>query len=157
MKQFLAIAVILIMVSCSPKLQQGLYVNNFNTYGMFSNSLELNCDSSFVKRFQGDMMDDKSYGSWCVSGDTLILQYDTINHPGSRYFVRETYTIKKGKLVESVSQHSLEKLLAILDTMPENFRKQMKRQLQRGSTPKDFRGNMGRQYLKLEKKIKCRQ
>ncbi len=143
---FACLLFVLLASSCSNTLQMGRYVDNSNTHRVLGTSLELNCDSTFVRRSQGDMMDHRSYGKWSVSGDSLILSYDTIAYGEQRYSGTEYYIYKYRKLEDPESKENLKKLKKMLDTMSVEIRKDIYKQM-RGRS---------RSYLKLVEKKKCR-
>lgn len=137
------------ITSCSKKLHLGKYQTNFATYGMFTNWIELKADSSFIKNFSGDMMNDYSYGTWRRDNDTLILVFDTIKHPKSRYKDIEKYVIKNKKLTFENRKTSIKKIKShsFWDTLPKHQKKQILRAINK--TPKNFRGTMRKQYYIL--------
>ena len=127
----------------------GKYTLNFTTYGMFGSSIELKPDSTFIKKFRGDLMNDSSFGKWSANKDTLILNFDTVNYPEARYKLSENYLIKKKKLIPNQNLITYLKHKGIWDTLPEK----LKRNAQHIATkvPKNFKGTMRNQYYRLEK------
>jgi hypothetical protein len=92
------LAVFLTPISCSKHIITGEYRTNFATYGMFGKTLTLNCDSSVIMNYAGDLINDNSYGNWEINEDTLILRFDTINYPNSRFRNDLFFVIKGNKL-----------------------------------------------------------
>ena len=75
MKNFWLLIVILVF-GCSSgvkNLYLGKYKTGYASYGMFVTTIELKADSTFIKNFRGDMMNDNCYGKWSVKYDTLLL------------------------------------------------------------------------------------
>ena len=62
----------------------GEYRTNFPSYGMFGKNLKLNCDSTAILNFAGDLMNDNSNAKWTLKNGVLILQFDTLNSPKQR-------------------------------------------------------------------------
>jgi hypothetical protein len=75
----------------------GEYVTNFPSYGMFGQTLKLNCDSTAVFNFRGDLMNDNSYGRWTIMQNTLTVFFDTTK-PNARYKDTISFKIKGQKL-----------------------------------------------------------
>ena len=149
MKRLVILTLIIVCTSCKSNLHSGKYSLNFPTYGMFSSSIELKSDSTFVKNFSGDMMNDSSIGKWSVNKDTLTLNFDTINFPKGRYTKSENYLIKNKRLVPNQNLINLLKSMGVWDTLPKKYKKNAVRISQK--SPKDFRGTMRNQYYQLEK------
>jgi len=127
----------------------GLYRIKYASYGMFGTSIELKADSTFTKNFRGDMMNDYSYGRWQVSRDTLMLTFDTITYPASRYRKQEKYMIKGKKLVQADELVKILKQNGFWDTLsPRDKRRLRKIQNQ---TMIDFKGTMRTNYYRLVK------
>jgi len=95
----LGLTIICLLLACSNKLIPGEYHTNFPTYGMFGKTLTLDCDSSAIMNFQGDLMNDNSYGQWKTIEDTLVITFDTLNYPTSRYKNNLSLLIKGKKLL----------------------------------------------------------
>ena len=126
---------------------------------MFSKVLTINCDSTFVFNFRGDLMNDNSYGKWLVNGDTLILKFDTINYPKSRYSGIAKYLIKNNKLTLNfpITKEKYNEIKAIIekeglnDSLKIESYSRFKRSA--GKTPVNFQGKMKRQYfIKVDEK-----
>jgi hypothetical protein len=152
---------LLAISSCSSNKIVGTYKSNFASYGRFLKTLNLNCDSTFVMNFYGDFMNDNSYGKWTISGDTLIMTYDTINYTKSRYFGVDKYLIKNNKLTSnfSITKEKYDELVALIE------KERMTDSLKIGSyskfkritdkTPANFQGKMKKQYLKKVEEKDC--
>ncbi|MFL9836489.1 hypothetical protein ABS768_03210 [Flavobacterium sp. ST-75] len=140
------------ITSCSKKFHTGIYSTNFPAYGMFSQSIELKEDSTFVKNFRGDMMNDNSVGTWSVKQDTLVLVFDTIKNPKSRYKGTEIFIIKNKKLIYPDNDWIITKLKSgnIWDTLSNKQKRELKKNI--SLTPKDFYGTMRKQYYILRDK-----
>lgn len=82
LKMKFLIAVLHILVLFSPAFGQGkiegIYRSNFATNGFLIETLSLNCDSSFVLNFKGDLINRSTYGKWYVNNKRLILVNDSI-------------------------------------------------------------------------------
>lgn len=151
MKKFLLVILVLVF-GCSTggrKPVLGTYRIKFASYGMFGTTIELKADSTFVKNFSGDMMNDNSYEKWSVLKDTLMLSFDTLNYHFSRYRKREKYLIRKRKLIQTDNYLIAElKKRGVWDTLPRKF----KRNIRDGSshtTMIDFKGTMRKNYYIL--------
>jgi hypothetical protein len=139
----------------------GEYVTNFPTYGMFGKTLKLNCDSTAILNFRGDLMNDNSYGYWTIQNKILIIIFDTTK-PNARY--KDTLNFKaKGKRLYLVglTKETYDKYKAIIDQhnkdTGENVQipsfKEFDRNL--NQTPKNFYGKTGKQYFKKSKSYSC--
>ena len=140
------------ITSCSKKFYTGRYSTNFPSYGMFSQSIELKEDSTFIKNFRGDMMNDNSVGTWSIKQDTLILVFDTIKNPKSRYKGTEIFKIKNKKLIHPDNDWIITNLKSknIWDTLSNKQKRELKKTI--NLTPKDFNGTMRKQYYILRDK-----
>ena len=147
--------------SCSTKNIVGKYQTNFATYGKFAKTMTINCDSTFVVNFRGDFMNDNSYGKWEISGDTLIMNYDSINYPKSRYKGQSKYLIKRNKLTSHfpISKEKYDELVALIEkegmTDSLNIGSYSKFKRIAGKTPANFYGRMKRQYFKKVEEKDC--
>lgn len=148
--------------SCSVNNIAGKYRTNFAAYGRFGKTLTLYCDSTFVMNFNGDFINDNSYGVWKISADTLIMNYDTINYPKNRYSGQSNYLIKHNKLSSHfpITKEKYEELVALIkkegmtDSLKIGSYSKFKRTA--GKTLANFQGKMKRQYFKKIKEIDCR-
>ena len=101
-KPALLISLILIAnFSFAQKRPAGKYQTNFPSYGMFSETLTLNCDSTAVIHFVGDLMNDYSYGKWKVIKDTVILTFDSSN---KRYKGTLHLGVRNNKLYKGINK-----------------------------------------------------
>ena len=152
---------LLIISSCSSNKIVGTYKSNFASYGRFLKTLNLNCDSTFVMNFYGDFMNDNSYGKWTINGDTLIMTYDTINYPKSRYSGINKYLIKNNKLTSNfpITKEKYDELVELIekegmtDSLKIGSYSKFKRTA--GKTPANFQGKMKRQYFKKVEEKDC--
>ena len=97
-KPIFFILIIIPCISCSKTIIPGRYCTNFATYGMFGKTLKLNRDSSAIMNFAGDLMNDNSYGNWKIKDDTVLITFDTIKYPNSRYKKDLAFKIKGNRL-----------------------------------------------------------
>lgn len=156
------IITIIFCISCANKPVKRIYSSKHAFYGMFVNSLTLQCTGIAEMNFQGDLMNDKSIGKWYVNGDTLLIKYDSIKQ---RYNGDVRYKIVGNKLKNlPVSRAQYKKLIDSLkilgygDTIKKlkvlksyrNFSKAS------GQVMTDHRGTIKRQYLKLTKTTICK-
>jgi hypothetical protein len=147
--------------SCSTKKVAGKYQTNFAAYGMFQKILTINCDSTFVLNFNGDLMNDNSYGKWNIKNDSLILNFDSINYPKSRYSGISYYSIKRNKLTSyfpftKEKYNELKMLIekaGITDSLNLGSYRKFKKNHEK--TSKNFYGKMGKQYFKKIEKFEC--
>ncbi|RZJ59079.1 MAG: hypothetical protein EOO45_26025 [Flavobacterium sp.] len=149
MKKLVFFALILIY-GCSSTFKgpyPGIYGTRYSSYGMFSSSIELKIDSTFIKHFRGDMMNDYSYGKWSVKYDTLLLSFDTIAHPNSRYKYPEYFIIKSKRLTQINLLTAELKKRKMWDTLSPKYKSKAKRL--ESETPIDFKGTMRKNYYKL--------
>ena len=57
----------------------GTYVRRIQKHSdvrQFGRTLTLNCDSTVIATFQGDMMNEKVKGHWRLKGDTVVVTID---------------------------------------------------------------------------------
>lgn len=150
-----------LFVSCKTKNVIGKYRTNFGTYGMFGKTLTLNCDSTFVLNFSGDLMNDNSFGNWKIVSDTLILTFDSVNYPKSRYKGVSHCLIKRNKLTDyfPISKDKYKELKALIekegmtDSVKIGSYSKVKRNA--GKTFVNFNGKMKRQYFIKVEKTEC--
>jgi hypothetical protein len=83
---------------CGQTKLAGAYQTNFPAYGMFGETLTLNCDSTVILNFRGDLMNDNSFGTWTTNKTELILTFDSTLHPDQRYKGQMNYRIKGNRL-----------------------------------------------------------
>jgi len=140
----------------------GVYQTNFATYGMFGRTLTLNCDSSAVINFRGDLLNDNSFGNWTTDRKILTLTFDSTLHPQQRYKGQFNYKIKRNRLYlvnftrnqyqelkEKIEEHSKENATDLKLPSYRNFKKKF------GRTMKNHSGKTGTQYLKKIKSTDC--
>lgn len=157
-----AILSLMIFVTLSTNGQDeicGEYQTNFPTYGMFTEILILNCDSTVILNFRGDLMNDSSYGKWSVDRGQLTIQFDTLKKSRSRYTGTMELTINRHRLIPikftkanylelktEIDKHNLATgdSLKIPDFDMLN------------NTPKNFYGNEGKQFYKRIRRFNCR-
>ena len=155
------LTLVIFLTSCYSRKVVGKYQTNFATYGRFAKTMTINCDSTFVLNFSGDFMNDNSYGKWEISGDTLIMNYDSINYPKSRYNGQSKYLIKRNKLTNHfpISKEKYNELIALIekegmtDSLKIGSYSKFKRTA--GKTLANFQGKMKRQYFEKIKKTDC--
>lgn len=153
MKKFLLVILVLVF-GCNTggrKLALGTYRIKYASYGMFGTTIELKADSTFVKNFSGDMMNDNSYGKWSVLKDTLVLSFDTINHPKSKYKEQEKYGVKRNKLIWSNMLVELFKKRGVWDTLSPKYKRMVKKY--KDKTMVDYKGTMRKNYYILVEKF----
>jgi hypothetical protein len=143
----------------------GVYQTNFPAYGMFGETLTLNCDGTVILNFRGDLMNDNSFGTWITDGKMLILTFDSTLHPNQRYKGQRNYRIKGNRfyvmnftgkqyreLKEKVDEYSEDKDIDF--KLPANYKK-FKRKYRK--TMKNSTGKTGMQYFKRIKSSDCKQ
>ncbi|MCG8322503.1 MAG: hypothetical protein MI921_23595 [Cytophagales bacterium] len=111
--------------------------------------------TSRITDFQGDMMNDNSYGNWRTSNDTLFILFDTTNYPDGRYKNDLTFIFKGQKLFSiPFSPEQYDKLMALAADSIEipNYRRLAK---PLDKTPTNFKGNSKRQYFRKAKSFEC--
>jgi hypothetical protein len=150
----------LTLISCSEKIINGKYRTNFNTYGMFSKTLTLECDGNAILNFQGDMQNNNSFGNWKTEKDTLILFFDSIKNEKNKFKGELKFVIKRNKLENMPFPKSEYDKLVELAKKPENdtlkipsYRKINKLTNQ---SMKNFQGKNGKQYFKKVEEIECK-
>jgi hypothetical protein len=89
---------VLTLISCSKKIVPGKYRTNFNSYGMFTKTLTLECNGNAILNFQGDMQNNNSFGSWKTEKDTLIICFDSILNLQNKFKGELKFVIKRNKL-----------------------------------------------------------
>ena len=67
----------------------------------FGRTLTLNCDSTAIATFQGDMMDEKVKGHWRLNGDTLVV---TIDEPRGHWNKQNLFVVQKKRLINVVTE-----------------------------------------------------
>jgi hypothetical protein len=150
------------IVSFGQKNLAGIFATNFPTYGRFDKTLTLNCDSTLILNFRGELMDDNSKGRWIEKDKKLILIFDSISYPSQRYKAPIVLKVKRNKLyqvnltieeyrelkiiVEKLATDNGQKLKILsYSALRKNFSKTMK----------NFKGKTGKQYFKKVKTFNC--
>ena len=67
----------------------------------FGRTLTLNCDSSVIATFQGDMMNEKVKGHWKLNSDTVIV---TIDEPLGHWNKENLFVLHKKQLILVVTE-----------------------------------------------------
>ena len=139
------------------KNYSGEYVTNFPTYGMFGQILKLSCDSTAILNFQGDLMNDNSYGYWTVHNKRLTIFFETTKQK-ARYKDTLYFEIKRKRLYKiGLTQ----KMYLVYKSLLDKHNKDTGENLQIPSyntlnqTPKNFNGKTAVQYFKKSKSYLC--
>ena len=103
----------------------GTYVRRIQKHSdvrQFGRTLTLNCDSTVIATFQGDMMNEKVKGRWTMKGDTLIVNID---EPLGHWHKKNLFLVQKKKLLNIVTEINGEKIRdkRILDAMYKDSKK----------------------------------
>ena len=139
----------------------GEYVTNFPVYGMFGQTLKLNCDSTAVFNFRGDLLNDNSFGRWTIQDKILTIIFDT-SKPNARYKDTISFKIKGQRLYRiGITKKMYDKYKVIVeqhnketgDSLQMPSFKKIDNQL--NQTPKNFYGKTGKQYFKKSKSYSC--
>jgi hypothetical protein len=140
----------------------GIYSTNFPTYGMFGKTLTLNCDSSTIINFKGDLMNDTSKGVWTLRGKLLTVIFDSIAHPSQRYKAPLNFKIKKGRLYPiALNRTEYEKLKLDAEKSAQENNEKLRLpsyttfQKRSNKTPRNFNGRYGNQYFKMTERFTC--
>ena len=93
----------------------GTYVRRIDRHSdvrQFGRTLTLNCDSTVIATFQGDMMNEKETGHWSVNGDTLKVTIDSVGRerPFGHWNKVNLFLIKNRKLINIVTEFKGEKV-----------------------------------------------
>ncbi|SRR5260221_12825869 len=73
----------------------------------FGRRLTLNCDSTVIATFQGDMMNEIVKGRWTMNGDTLKVMID---EPLGHWKKENLFLIHKKRLINIVTEINGEKI-----------------------------------------------
>ncbi len=140
----------------------GTFQTNFPTYGMFGETLTLNCDHSAVLNFRGDLMNDNSVGIWGKKNNLLTLTFDSTLYPKQRYKGQLSFEIKNQKLY---IVHFTKEYYDELKAKAEKYSKEQNEEIklpsysefkkQYSKTPKNYYGKSGIQYFKKIESFKC--
>lgn len=149
----LMITIFITSISCSTKVITGKYRTNFNTYGMFSKTLTLDCEGNAIMNFSGDLQNNNSYGVWKMNKDTLILYFDTIVNEKNKFKGEIKFLVKRNKLSRIVKNDTLiRNIIKICKENNINYKKVLKSM---NKTPKDWKGKMRNQYFKKIENTDC--
>ena len=88
----------------------GTYVRRIQKHSdvrQFGRSLTLNCDSTVVARFWGDMENETVKGQWTIKGDTLRV---LIDEPLGHWRKTNLFLVQKKKLLNIVTDINGEKI-----------------------------------------------
>ncbi len=146
--------------SCSKKIVIGKYRTNFNTYGMFSKTLTLECNGDATLSFQGDMQNNNSFGNWKTEKDTLIIFFDSVKNEKNKFKGELKFVIKRNKLENMPFPKSKYNKLVEFAKKPENDTLKIPsyRQLNKmtNQNMRNFQGKSGKQYFKKVEEIECK-
>ncbi|MES2864854.1 MAG: hypothetical protein V4666_12090 [Bacteroidota bacterium] len=151
----LVITIFVSGISCSTKVITGKYRTNFNTYGMFSKSLTLDCNGIATMNFQGDMQNNNSYGTWKKDKDTLVIFFDSLLNKNNRYKGEIKFLIKRNRLENMPYPKSLYREFVKDYKTNKMDLKEFPSYKKLNQTPKDWKGKMGNQYFKKIEKTDC--
>lgn len=88
----------------------GTYVRRIQKHSdlrQFGRTLTLNCDSTALATFQGDMMNETVKGSWTKNGDTVIV---SIDEPLGHWNKENLFLVQNKKLIYVVTEINGEKI-----------------------------------------------
>jgi len=148
------------LISCSKKIVAGKYRTNFNSYGMFSKTLTLECNGNAVLNFQGDMQNNNSFGIWKTEKDTLIIFFDSIKNQHNKFKGELKFVIKRNKLENMpFPKFKYYKLVEYAkktenDTLEIPSYRKINKLTSQGL--KNFQGKTGKQYFKKIEYIECK-
>jgi hypothetical protein len=152
--------VFILFISCSKKIVAGKYRTNFNSYGMFSKTLTLECNGNAVLNFQGDMQNNNSFGTWKTENDTLIIFFDSIKNQPNKFKGELKFVIKRNKLENMPFPKS--KYNELVENLKQTGNDTLKipsyRKLNRITNQglKNFYGKSSKQYFKKIEYIECK-
>jgi hypothetical protein len=147
------------LISCSKKVVIGKYRTNFNSYGMFSKTLTLNCNGNAILNFQGDMQNNNSLGIWKTEKDTLIIFFDSLKNQTNKFKGEMKFVIKRNKLEYMPFPKS--KYYELVEyakrTKNDTLKIPSYRKLNKLTNQglKNFQGKIGKQYFKKIEVINC--
>ena len=103
----------------------GTYVRRIQKHSdirQFGRTLIINCDSTVIAKFQGDMMNEMVKGRWTMNGDTLIV---IIDEPLGHWRKENLFLVRKKKLLNIVTEINGEKIRdkRLLDAINKDSRK----------------------------------
>ncbi|MCW1148176.1 hypothetical protein [Flavobacterium lacisediminis] len=150
----------LTLISCSKKVVTGKYRTNFNSYGMFSKTLTLECNGNAILNFQGDMQNNNSFGTWKTEKDTLIIFFDSIKNQNNKFRGELKFVVKRNKLENMPFPKSKYKEMVkyVKRTENDTLKIPSYRKLNKMTTQglKNFQGETGKQYFKKIEYIECK-
>jgi hypothetical protein len=74
----------------------------------FGRTLTLNCDSTVIATFQGDMMNERVKGHWKLNSDTVIV---TIDEPLGHWNKKNLFVLYKKRLILVVTEINGKKIV----------------------------------------------
>jgi hypothetical protein len=156
--KYLFLIVIFATVSCSKKIIAGKYRTNFNTYGMFSKTLILECNGNAILNFQGDMQNNNSIGIWKTEKDTLKIYFDSLKNVKNKFKGELKLLIKKRKLENmpfpKSKYNEMVRLSKEIDTLKMPSYRKVNRIVNK--TPKNFLGKNSKQYFEKIEDLDCK-
>ncbi len=148
------------LISCSKKVIIGKYRTNFNSYGMFSKTLTLNCNGNAILNFQGDMQNNNSLGIWKTEKDTLIIFFDSLKNQTNKFKGEMKFVIKRNKLeyMPFPKSRYYELVEYAKRTKNDTLKIPSYRKLNKltNQVLKNFQGKTGKQYFKKIEYIECK-
>lgn len=119
----------LVLLSCSE-----LRIGQYESFPAGSHSVFLNlyCDSTFAKSVRTRENHNLYYGKWTVSEDTLVLVFNPGNRNDHNLYP-EKYLCRGKKLLYPMAKRSksFHHIKRMLDTMPDEYRKDVLRQIRK--------------------------
>lgn len=94
------------LFSCSKELYKGKYQLK-KSISMYTQYITIKCNNSAVINFTGGFIDDYSYGKWSINSDTLMIEFDTINYPNSRYRKTQYFKTTRKRLKPIIGPNSI--------------------------------------------------
>ena len=88
----------------------GTYVRRIQKHSdvqQFGRTLTLNCDSTAIATFQGDMINEKVNGHWRLKRDTVVV---TIDEPLGHWNKENVFVLHKTQLIPVVTQINGERI-----------------------------------------------
>ena len=151
----LLVTIFITNISCSKKVITGKYRTNFNSYGMFSNTLTLDCEGNAIMNYSGDAMYNNSQGVWKKNKDTLVIFFDSLLNKNNRYKGEIKYLIKRNRIENIPYPKSIYKKLVKYYKTNKLDMKKITRYKKLNQTPMNHYGKMGFQYFKKIENIEC--
>ncbi|SEP55727.1 hypothetical protein [Flavobacterium urocaniciphilum] len=152
----LLITICITNISCSKKVITGKYRTNFNIYGMFSETLTLDCEGNVIMNFSGDLQNNNSIGSWKREKDTLIMFFDTIINKKNKFKGEYKLLIKKNKLKKiPITKAYYKEIIKIYKSKNYDY-KHIRNYRKLNRTPKNHYGKTGVLYYKKIENTDCK-